>query len=365
MYLFPEELRNAYEKSPLSFVYYQNLDDKAVPVLASDGFCKNTGIPREHVLKWLETGMFQRMHPDDVGLVSQISKAFLRQEGPYDIVFRCRISQYDQMTEALPEYVLIHGSGKWQTMPDGTKLAVIAYSNLNTTIDSFRDKMEEYGLFQRDRFYTDALTDLPNINYLHEYGNEKVEMIRADGRTPMIVYSDVESMQSYNNQYGVTEGDRLLCLISDTLKEFFPKALIVRGADDHFIMLTGVDDHEILTRRLEKVNEKIRKCAKGNTSGIRSGVCAVNWEAGVGLGPAIDHAKHALKRLETNLSQCVRFFSQDADEIYWRDRYIIENIDKAIQNGWIRVYYQAQYRVENQKIAALKHWPGGTIRYGA
>ena len=73
MYTFPEDLKRAYESSPLSFAYYQNIDGRAVPVLASDGFCRNAGMDREAALNWLRIGMFERMHPDDVGVVSRIA----------------------------------------------------------------------------------------------------------------------------------------------------------------------------------------------------------------------------------------------------------------------------------------------------
>ena len=72
-----------------------------MPVLASEGFCRNTGVSRENVLKWLQTGMFERMHPDDVGMLSQISDDFLNQRGPYDTVFRCRISPHNMHPHSL------------------------------------------------------------------------------------------------------------------------------------------------------------------------------------------------------------------------------------------------------------------------
>ena len=124
MYRFPYEMRKAYEASPLSFVYYQNIDGKAVPVLASGGFLKNVGmraIESDWVLEWLENGMFDRMHPDDVEAAARVSDDFLNKRGPYDIMFRCLIDD---------EYQMIHGIGKWQTMPDGTELAVIGYANM-------------------------------------------------------------------------------------------------------------------------------------------------------------------------------------------------------------------------------------------
>ena len=358
MYIFPEEMRKTYESSPLSFVYYQNLDDRPVPILASEGFCRKTGMKREHVLTWLATGMFERMHPDDVGVVSKVSREFMHRSGPYDIVFRCRIASVDPDPAAPgdakrePVYVPIHGYGQWQTMPDGTELMVISYANLSETQEVLREKMEQYGLFQRDRFYSDPLTELPNINYLHEFGEEKIGTIRADGCTPMVIYTDVCSMQAYNNKYSFREGDKLLCLVARTLREKFPKALLIRGADDHFYMITGVDIRSDLERRLNEANDIIRKNAHGNTLGICSGVCPVSGD--MEMTEALDHAKHALKSIENNRNRAVAFFSQEADDTYWKNLYIVENFDSALENGWIKVYYHGLYRVESKKVAAFE-----------
>ena len=355
MYKFPEEMKKAYESSPISFVYYQNIDDRAVPVLASDGFCKNTGMPRERVLEWLRRGMFERMHPDDVGVMSRISDDFLHKRGSYDVVFRCRIDndssdQESNVTE--DEYVSIHGLGKWQTMPDGTELAVISYANISATNEATREQIAVYTLLQKDRFYTDPLTGLPNINYMHEFGDEKLETIRADKKIPHIIYTDVYAMQSYNNQYGFSQGDKLLCLIAETLKKHFHHSLIIRGADDHFITITHLDDEAELERRLYEANAYIRNNAQGNTYGIRSGVYAIG--ADTSLSEAIDQAKHTLKRISDDLNREVAFFSQEANNEYWRRRYILEHFDRAMENGWIKVFYHALHRIENKKIAAFE-----------
>ena len=341
----------------MSFVYYENIENKAVPVLASNGFCKNTGIPREHVLTWLQSGMFERMHPDDVGIVNRISMDFLNGKGPYNVVFRCRLSEAPAELRSKDSesknYVLIYGLGKWQTMPDGTRLMVISYANLTNTQNGINDFLKEYGVFQKDRFYTDSLTDLPNINYLHEFGEEKVNRIKSDNGHPAAIYVDVDSMQSYNNQYGFDEGDKLLKLIAETLRNEFPKALVTRGADDHFIVVADEGDMEVLKQKLASCNERITQKAKGNTGGIRAGVCPIESNGTDNMiGKAIDHAKHALKRM--NMNEHVRIFSQELDDAYWRSRYIVENIDRAIENGWIKVFYHGLYRVRTQKVAAFE-----------
>lgn len=355
MYQFPDDLRRAYESSPVSMVYYQDIDGKAVPVLASDGFCLKCGVDREHVLDWIRIGMFERMHPDDVGMVSKVSDDFLQRKGPYDIVFRCRLGQPGDTSREGAEtasYAIIHGVGGWQTMPDGTMLTVITYANLSSTQELIKKDMETYILSRNDRFYTDPLTGLPNINYLHEYGEEKAATVRAEGRTPYLIYTDLHSMQSYNNRYGFEEGNRLLQLTAETLKRNFSKGLVTRGTDDHFIIITWQDDPEVLERRLYDANKDIRKNAYGNTFGIRSGVCS--FSENLKLTNALDHARHTMKQIENDMNREVAFFSQAADNAYWRNRYILENFDQALAKGWIRLFYQCLCRLESGKAAAFE-----------
>jgi len=357
MYTFPEELRKAYEDSPLSFVYYQNIDGKGVPILASAGFCKAVGLSRDIVLDWLQIALFERMNPDDVGIVSRVSDDFLNKRGPYDVVFRCYIDPTEGNPGAGSEQttgadMLVHGIGAWQTMPDGIELMVITYSNVLKTQEAARRNVDIYRKYQKDRFYTDPLTALPNLNYLREFGGEKIATLLREGRKPYVVYTDINAMQSYNNQYGIKAGDQFLKLIADSLKEKFPKALLIRGSDDHFIMITGADDNASIEKDLREVNSYVCRNAYGNTTGFDSGVCPI--EAGSEYIEALDHAKHALKQIENDLNREVAFFSKEADEAYWRSRYIVENFDLAMEQNWIRVFYHPLIRLESEKIAALE-----------
>ena len=343
MYIFPEEMRKSYESSPLSFVYYQEIEGKIVPLLASEGFCRNIGIEGDNLLTWLSEGMFERMHPDDVGVMVKISQDFIHRAGPYDVVFRCRIGK---------DYQYIHGFGQWQSMPDGTELPVINYLNVTKTKEEMVTVTENYDLFRKDLFYTDPLTGLPNLNYLHEFGDERVRVLRVLKKAPVVIFADVYSMQSYNNQYGVQEGDELLRLVAASLKGEFPEALLIRGANDHFILVTELESREKLTLGLEQANQRIKKEAKGITSGIRAGICAVR--EGQNATEALDHARHALRRINNDMTRTWAFFSQEADDRYWKERYIIENFERALQNQWIKVYYQGITRVRTQKIAAFE-----------
>ena len=349
MYQFSDEFRQAYESLTIPIVIDQFIDEKVVPLLVSDGFCQLTRLDRAKALALMGAGQYDRVHPDDAGKVARVSNDFAHR----------RIPNYDQLVRARHEdgYHLIHVIGRWQTMPDGTELAFMVYTDVSSSKKVIEDSALKYLLFQQDQFYRDPLTGLPNINYMHEFADERVQAMRLDGKTPMLIYSDVNSMQFYNNQYSFTEGDELLRLIARKLEKYFPDGLVSRGADDHFILIDAYRDEADLDFRLTAVNNEIREEASGNTAGIQAGVCV--FDQSTHTGDAVDHAKNALKRIGSDLNTVFRMYSQLADEHYWGERYIVQNLDIALQEGWIKVFYQGIGRVKTDRTAcfeALARW---------
>ena len=349
IYQFSDEFRQAYESMTIPIVIDQFIDGKVVPLLVSDGFCRLTGLDREKALSLMGEGQYYLVHPDDAGKVLLASDDFARRRTPH----------YDQLIRARHEdgYHLIHVIGRWQTMPDETEVAFMVYTDVTSSKEAIEDSSLKYLLFKQDQFYRDPLTGLPNINYMHEFANERVKAIRLDGKNPVLIYSDVNSMQFYNNQYGFSEGDRLLLLIADRLQKHFPDALVSRGADDHFIILDTYTDEADLSRRLTAANNEIRENAFGNTAGIQAGICV--FDRNTLTGDAIDHARNALKRIGSDLNTVFLFYSQMADEQYWGERYIVQNLDRALAEGWIKVFYQGICRVKTGRTScfeALARW---------
>ena len=359
MYQFPDEFRKAYESMTVPLVVFQFENEKVIPLLVSDGFCQLTGLNREKALEMMGASQYNRVHPDDAGKVAKVSDDFAHHRSEYNQLVRCRHED---------GYHLLHVIGYWQTMPGGTELAFLTYTDVSASQKAIEDSALKYLLFQQDQFYKDPLTGLPNINYMHEFADERVSAIRADGKTPVLVYSDVVSMQFYNNQYSLSEGDALILLIAQKLQKYFPDALLSRGADDHFILIDAYADEQDLAQRLFAANNEIREEAYGNTSGIQVGVCVFNRNTI--CMEAIDHAKNALKRIGSDLNTIYKVYSQMADEQYWGERYIVQNLDLALQEGWIKVFYQGIARVQTDRTAsfeALARWNDpnrGTISPG-
>ena len=343
MYIFPEEIRKAYEAQPVAMVYDQLIEGKVVPLLVTDGFCELVGLDRAHTMEWFRESQFERLHPDDVGRVKRVSVAFASHQGDYDLIFRTRHED---------GYHVLHAIGKWQTMPDGTQLAVLTYFDLTSSLNAISGTIEEYHLFKADEFYTDPLTKLPNLNYMLQFSDERVHALRTQGKTPVLIYADVVSMNYYNSQYGFEKGNDLILLITKVLKEAFPDALVMRGPDDHFILIDAFESQEKTREKIISVDNRVQKEAKGNTTGIKAGACV--YEENLKTYEIHDRARNALKWAGTDLNSICYFYTRNAEDQFWRQRYIVENFDRALKEGWIRVYYQAIVRTQTGKGAAVE-----------
>ncbi|MCH4013778.1 MAG: bifunctional diguanylate cyclase/phosphodiesterase [Solobacterium sp.] len=330
----------------MAFAVYQAVDGKAVTVLVSDGFCAMCNDTRKHLMSALDQSMFERVDPRDAGMLAQLGREFTEHRKPYDIVYRSS----DETGVMKP----VHTVGYWQTMMDGTELAFLFYTNLTESIELIKETTGQYFDKKEDHFYTDPLTKLPNLNFLYEFGDEKINAIRLDGKQPVLIHFDVSAMESYNSLYGYAAGNDLLCLIAEVLKDNYPNTLITRGYDDHFQVIT---EKKACADSIQKVNQEIIRRARGNTSGIKAGVCILTKDDTVIT--ALNHARDAYKTIGFDVSQNMAVYSREIEDEYFQQRYIVDHFEQALKEHWIRVFYQGIVDSEQGKIPhgeALARW---------
>ena len=337
---FSGELREQFERLELPLAFCHEKEEGPELLLVSDGLCALLGIKRGQAIG----AIVERIHPEDVGVIGRARAGFRNGKNQYDVVHRIRYAD--------GSYHQVHSVASPWPVTGGQRVTLVLYLDLYKWGKEVRKLTVEYELFKQDHFYTDPLTGLPNINYLNQYADQRVTAIRDGGGEPVLVYTDVQAMQSYNNQYGFSGGNALMCLIAEELKAAFPEGLVMRGADDHFVVVDAFTDEDELRERLRRTNDTIRKRAYGNTSGIQAGVCLVGKEASA--AETVDKAKQAVKQIRLDLNRVVSFYTAGDDEDYWKQRYIVENFDRAMENGWIKVFYHCIARTETGKVAALE-----------
>ncbi len=327
MYQFSREVREAYERLNISMAIYQVIDGKVMTVLVSDGFCRARKDMREHLARALDDSMFERIYPEDAGKLAMLGEEFARHQKPYNNIFRA--------CDEDGNIHWIHAIGYWQNMPDGTELAFCYYLNLSKSEEQIESYSKRYLERQKDFFFIDSLTELPNLNYFHKFGDEKINAIRMHGGRPVLLYFDIIDLQSYNNQYGYVAGNALLKMTAGILRESYPDALVIRGADDRFLVLTEKGGGEDAIRL---VRDRVIQNSRGNTAGVKVSVCLL--DPSDTAFTAMDHALHAFKTFGTDMNSYIAYFTPELDRTYFRQKRLIDTFENDAKKEFIQVYYQ-------------------------
>ena len=340
-----EPIRTFFKSMTIPMAIYQKIDGKITAVMVTQGLCNMMHADNDKLLDILNNHLLERVHPDDMARLSRNISEFSRHLCGYDVIYRSKYETND-------DYHYIHSIGKFMPDIDGRETALFTYADVSESESESHLLIESYKMFQNDHFYSDPVTGLPNLNYLFEFKNDILEKVKAYSKSPALFYFDVNGLRFYNNQYGFSQGDELLRLITNVLKSEFPKAFLNRGADDHFVMITDMTDDKQVSDKLKTINEKIKAGAFGNTAGVQAGICFL--ENNMELSTAMDHAKHSLREIRNDLNITHVYHTQENDEKYWEQRYILETFNQALNEKWIKVYYQAIMRVETGKAVALE-----------
>ena len=353
MYTIPVEIKKTFESLKVPMIILGPGEGGIYePIAISDGFLDSNNISREELYNYygdrITEGLYEKVHPDEREKLRAISIDFLAKNSSYDITFRMR--QEDG-------YHLVHSAGYWQTMEDGTDLAFMVYTDVQRHEDILLKIAEKYKLFQKDEFYVDTLTNLPNLNYINKHGDDRLQKIVAEGRVPVVLYLDIDSMQSYNRKYGLQRGDDLLILVANVLMAEFTHGIVVRISSDHFAVIDEYMGEAEIAGKIEKANVRIKEKAYGTTTGLNVGIYVNNKNASI--TESIDHAIRANKLVGEDLNKFYRFYTEEDDALYNHQRYIIENFDRAKEEGWIKVFYQCFMRIETGNgmgFEALARW---------
>lgn len=341
---FSEENRKFFEAMSIPLTYYRRIEGTLTPILVSDGFCEMMNLSREELIGTLKDDTFELVHPDDAVRMSIMFRDFSERKGPYNVIFRRKFSD--------GEYHYLHVIGKYQKADDGGEAALFVYTDISINEADNRELLKSYTIFHNDHFYTDRVTQLPNINYLLEFSEEIRNNIRKKNTIYALGIFDITGLRFYNSQYGYARGDQLLKVTAEVMKEEFPESFLYRGEEDHFILIAPFEEDDVVAKRIRSINDKVKINAFGNTSGVQAGICVIQPQ--LDISGALDHAKHALKLIGNDLNMTHRYYTLENDEKYWSQRYILDSFDSALKNEWIKVYYQAIMRVKTGKAAAAE-----------
>ena len=357
LYRFTEDQRSTLESMRAPVAICQLVDKRAIPLILTDGFCELFGYEdRAQAYRELEYDMLLVVHPDDAARVMELSERFEAGAEVYDIITRARTGG--------KAYRVVHACGRHMDMEDGARLIHLWYTDEGSTDENgepeavkqgrqLSDALRVEGLLRSSLY--DHLTGLPNMTCFFDFAEAGKAEILAGGSHAAMLYINLVGMKFFNDRHGFTEGDKLLRSFAVLLVHIFGSERCCRASADQFLVYapeTGLD---------ELMGPFFRECRElngGNSLPVRVGIYSTRM-GDVPAAAACDRAKLACDSLQGTYASAYSYYHEKLSKDARDKQYIIENLDRALEERWIEVYYQPIVRATNGRVCdeeALARW---------
>ena len=196
----------------------------------------------------------------------------------------------------------------------------------------------------------DQLTGLYNYGYFSELAQNAIRNITGDPSRHVLLFIDVHNFKAFNDQRGFEAGDRFLISIGRHIADVFSGSLYGRQADDHFVVLTGIEG---LTERLDRLNALVSDYDDEILLGVNCGGYHLNAND-EDPRVCIDRARYAAHLIKNRFQTVYIEYDQTMSEAYRKRLYVINNIDNAVEQGWIVPFYQPVVWSDTEQVCGCE-----------
>ena len=342
------------EHSAIPFAVYQFVDKRVVTLVLSEGFLKLFDLKRDEGYFLMDNDLYRDAHPEDTARIENEAFRFAVEGGDYNVVFRSKIKD---------KWHIIHARGEHIYPEPNVCLAVIWYTNEGEYVpeaeenESVLHRPHSRSLIEEalgSKIYFDNLTGLPNMTGFLEIADARRKTMWLQESRPAIVFFNLNGMKYYNRKFGFNEGDHLLRRFANSLASHFGKENCSRFGIDFFAVIAPAENIETT---VQDVFREVSRIGKGSEMSARAGIALDQKD--VELSSVCDRAKYACDVNRGAHYSCYKYFSESMLADVEKRQYVIDNIDRAIKEKWISVYYQPIIRTANGRVCneeALARW---------
>ncbi|MCR5195854.1 MAG: GGDEF and EAL domain-containing protein [Pseudobutyrivibrio sp.] len=205
---------------------------------------------------------------------------------------------------------------------------------------------------------TDSLTGLFNMSFFYHKVQALISEPEILRQQVAFVHFDIPNFKLFNERHGFKLGDELLCDVARIIRDVFYGATVARFSDDHFVVFTTGAKEDIIAN-VEEVYKRILLADDVNKKvRIKAGIYFLD-DARAEVGLACDHARLACNSIKNrhDINYCI--YDEMLRDKLRRQQYVVDHIDDALAEDYIKVYYQPIIRVATGEICgfeALVRW---------
>lgn len=261
-------------------------------------------------------------------------------------------------------WLMLNQTGIEMTHGNSVNLLTMWISTFMVALAAYQQRRSEAGITEdlekanahlRKISMEDALTGVANMNRFREAAAPLLAR-REAGDPWMVLFVNFSNFKAYNERYGFPGGDELLKKLAAMLAEVFGRERVARLSDDHFVALARRSQAEGLVeeavRHVRELRGEVRLHLK---------VGAYEPEDGCGVDLACDRARVAAEAIQKMGDKHFREYDAALRDQFNLKQYVINNIDAAVEKGYIRVFYQPVVRCADGSkqlcgLEALARW---------
>ncbi|MCR5580071.1 MAG: EAL domain-containing protein [Pseudobutyrivibrio sp.] len=181
----------------------------------------------------------------------------------------------------------------------------------------------------------DDLTGLLDKETFYDWAQALIEKKDEDVEY-VVIFFDMDNFKLFNANYGYEKGDELLIKISEIIKENFSESLVARFSGDHFVVFTQPMQ---IINSITEVRSRVKSIQNNINIELKAGVCIVD-DSNLDIIRYTDRARMACISIKKKYDTDYKFYDEELAGSLIRKQFIIDSLDEAIANNYIKVYYQ-------------------------
>ncbi len=231
---------------------------------------------------------------------------------------------------------------------------MFCFSNYSQTMQQARkdEHLEEVNAYLSKISVIDELTGIHNMVFFRSEAEKLLGYVTTDKENIIFLYFDIENFKYYNEKYGFHAGNELLCNVAMLIDKAFEGSLVSRFSDDHFVVLTRYEGSRDI---IQRISEELHSLQQEVHLELKCGAYRpTGEEKEIDPSVACDRARFACNSIKKHYEQTYQQYDKTLEDRLHLKQYIINNVDTAITNGYIKVFYQPVVSTEDSTIVGLE-----------